>query len=353
MATTFGIEEEFLLLDPTTLTPVERAAEAVAEVDDGRDDGTVAREYLSCQIEYATPVCTGAAEAHEALRGFRHRLGRWAADAGVVAAGTGTPLGRRPSSTVSPGERYDHIAAEVAGITAEHQVCGLHVHVGVERDAGVHASNVLRGWLPVLLALSGNSPFWDGQDTGFDGWRAIHFRRWTTYGIPPVFRDVDDYDATVAALVGLGATSDTRSLNWNMRLSTLFPTLEVRVCDAQLDAASSVALAVVVRALVDSARDSRTSASEDRAPWDAGLWHAARHGLDSGLLHPDTGRLAPVAEVLTALHDRIAPHLNGDDEIRAVARLLGPRRTGAARQREAHRAGLPALADLFRECLVD
>ncbi|MGN8026227.1 carboxylate-amine ligase [Microbacterium sp. 22242] len=352
MASTFGIEEEFLLLDPATLRPVERADEAVAALDGARLDGTVAREFLCSQVEYATPVCASLSEAREALLGFRRSLGAWAADAGVVAAGTGTPLAGSASAMISPGDRYSHISSEVTALADDHQISGLHVHVGVDRDAGVRASNTLRRWLPVLLALSGNSPFWNAQDTGYVSWRAIHSRRWTTFGIPPVFHDVDEYDQAVAALVGIGATSDVRALNWNVRLSTEFPTLEIRVCDAQLDAGSSVALAVVIRALVDAADAFRTPSSEDRAPWDAALWHAARHGLRGTLVHPGTGRLAPASDVLATLRERIAPHLNGSDEVRAVDDLFARPRTGADLQRDAQRSGLPALAELYRELLI-
>jgi carboxylate-amine ligase len=351
MATTFGIEEEFLLLDPATLTPVEGAAQAVAALDDGRSDGRIAREFLCSQVEYATPVCTSATDAHDALLDFRRRLGRWADEAAVIAAATGTtPAGRLPT-TISTGERYAQISSEVTELVGEHHIGGLHVHVGIDREEGVSASNALRGWLPVLLALSGNSPLWNGADTGYDSWRAIHSRRWTTYGIPPAFRDLEDYEETTAALIGIGATTDPRAINWNLRLSTRFPTLEVRVCDAQLDAGSAVALAVVIRALVDAVRDSGASSAPDHAPWDAALWHAARHGLGSTLVHPDTGRLAPAEEVLRALKERVAPHLHGDD-VRAAEGLLGRRLTGAGAQRAAHRAGIPALAGLYREQLV-
>ncbi|WP_336648107.1 carboxylate-amine ligase [Microbacterium sp. MMO-10] len=348
MATTFGIEEEFLLLDARTLAPVDDAMQAIAELD-GRHDGTVAAEFLRSQVEYATPVCTTMPEAIDALLGFRRLLGRWAADAGVVAAGTGTPPAGQTLAVISEGERYAEISAEVTSLTDDHQIGGLHVHVGVDRDLRVRASNALRGWLPVLLALSANSPFWNGRDTGYDSWRAIHSRRWTTYGIPPAFRDDDDYVRTVAALVGIGATTDARALNWNVRLSTVYPTVEVRVCDAQLDAASSVALAVIIRALVDAADDEGMSRT-DHAPWDAALWHAARHGVRGTLVDPRTGRPAPASDVLRALLDRVAPHLNGS-ETRAVTAMLDRRRSGAARQRAARDHGTAALAELYRKRL--
>lgn len=352
METTFGIEEEFMLLDPDTLAPVDRGDEAAAHLDDGRLSGTVAREFLRSQIEYATPVCTTMTDALDALRGFRRRLGQWAAGAGLVAAGTGTPFRGQVSATISPGARYEHISTDVASLAGDHQINGLHVHVGADRELGLRASNALRRWLPALLALSANSPFWDAHDTGYDSWRAIHSRRWTTYGIPPAFRDLDDYEDTVGALIGIGATSDVRGLNWNVRLSTMFPTIEVRVCDAQLDAESSVVLAVVIRALVDSVRTSHPNPTEDRVPWDAALWHAARHGVSETLVHAGTGRLASASDVLHALHHQIAPHLHGSDETEAVAALLERPRVGAALQREAYRAGLPSLARLYQERLV-
>src|SRR6185503_4533061 len=99
-------------------------------------------------------------------------------------------------------------------LVGDHQINGLHVHVGVpDRDAGIRALNALRPWMPVLLALSANSPFWRGRDTGYDSWRAIHSQRWTIHGIPPRFRDSADYDDALAALSGIGATSDAGTVN--------------------------------------------------------------------------------------------------------------------------------------------
>ena len=124
------------------------------------------------------------------------------------------------------------------------------MHVGFDdRDERVRALLRLRPWLPTLLALSSNSPFWAGHDTGFDSWRAIHSRQWTTYGSPPAFTDAADYDETVSALIGIGATLDGGTINWNIRLAVLHPTVEIRVCDAQLDAQSVLTLALLIRAL--------------------------------------------------------------------------------------------------------
>jgi carboxylate-amine ligase len=350
MPVTFGIEEEFVLLDRSTLAPVDLAPQAVADLH-GQGPGTVAPEFFRSQVEYATPICVTFADARDALVPFRRSLAEWAADAGVVAAGTGTPFRCQEDPTVTASARYERIAADIGGLVGDHQINGLHVHVGIpDRDAGIRASNALRPWLPVLLALSGNSPFWHARDTRYDSWRAIHSRRWTTHGIPPRFRDSREYDQAVAALMGVGAISDMGCLNWIARLSEKYPTLEVRVCDAQLDAESSVALATVIRALVMTGFSRPERMIEPCG--DAALWHAARHGVGADLVHPIFGRLVPATQVLRALHDHIAPMLHGDDEIHAVEALLSRSGNGARRQRAASAAGLASLVALYDDGLV-
>lgn len=351
MPTTFGIEEEFVILDPTTLTAVDCAPAFTEVVPSG---GTVAHEFFRSQIEFASPVFTDAGDALDSLRDFRRRLGDWAAGAGLVAAGTGTPFRTAPNARISAGDRYAHIAADVAGVTPEHQINGLHVHVGIpDRDAGVRASNALRPWLPTLLAMSADSPFWHGADSGFDSWRAIHSRRWTTYGIPPVFHDADHYDDTIAALTDIGATTDPGTINWNVRLSETYPTVEVRVCDAQLDPSSAVALALIIRALVERATEPRPSAPPE--VMDAALWHAARHGVATTLVHPYTSGLLPAGDILRLLQELIRPEsMTGLERhcIRGLFARLAAGESGAAAQRRAALRGEGALATLYRDSLI-
>jgi carboxylate-amine ligase len=357
---TFGIEEEFVLLDPHTLIAVDRAPEAIAALSGAR--GAVGKEFFPSQIEFASPVFTSVTEALDAVREFRRSLAAWAEAAGLVAAGTGTPFRTGPGSEISPDVRYAHIADDIAGVTPDHQINGLHVHVGIpDAESGVRASNTLRVWLPTLLALSSNSPYWHGEDTGFDSWRAIHSRRWTTYGAPPFFRDAAEHDAARWALRGIGATSDPGTINWNVRLSARYPTVEVRVFDAQLDPRSSVALAAITRALVASADLPTVPAARDQPSeamdlTDAALWHAARFGLGGTLVHPFSGRVLPARDVLHAFDDRIRPHLADPAERDLVDELL--RRairdgSGAARQRRARTSGLGGLARLYRQELAD
>lgn len=354
MRTTIGVEEEFVLLDPHTLTPVDRAADAIGQLG-RRADGTgvVTPEFFASQLEFASPVCGTADEIRDALGGFRDELRGWAAENDLVAAAVGLPYRTSGQSGVTPEQRYRDIASHFGRIVPDHQLNGLHVHVGVgDRDEAVAALNHLRPWLPALLALSANSPYWQADDTGFDSWRAIHSRRWTTHGIPPWFHDGADYDRRAAALGGVGGTTDTGTLNWIVRPSERYPTVEVRVFDAQLDAQTSVALAALVRGLVTSASSPLTP----RAPLapellDAAHWHAARDGLGGELLDPHSGRLRPAADVVRSLLAEASEGLDehGDTTLvtDALVRLLAEG-NGASRQRRANRRdGVAGLARLF------
>jgi len=350
-ATTFGVEEEFVLLDPHSLMAVDLGLTAVDDLT-GSCPGAVVREFFPSQVEFASPVCTSGVEAVAALNAFRRRLAEWADRAGAVVAPSGTPFAARLQAPEHEG-RYAVIAHDIAGLTSEHQLNGLHVHVGIpDREAGIRASNFLRPWLPVLLALSGNSPFWQTHDTGFASWRAIHSRRWTTHGIPPYFADAAEHDDAIARLTGVGATSDAGTINWVVRISAHYPTLEVRSCDVQLDAFSSVALALIVRALVVEGFAHETPRPTRFEGWDAALWHAARHGTSATLVDPGTGKLAPAAVVIERLQAVIQPRLSADDQ-RTVEHFLSDLSAhggGATRQRRAHAQG--RLGALYRDLVA-
>ncbi|WP_194409538.1 carboxylate-amine ligase [Microbacterium cremeum] len=355
MQPTFGIEEEFVLLDPATLTATDRAPEAI-EALHAHGGGAVGKEFFPSQLEFGSPVLSSAAEGLDAVLGFRARLRSWADAAGLVAAGAGTPFRTQPRAGISADARYAHIAGDIAGVTPDHQINGLHVHVGIpDREYGIRASNLLRDWLPTLLAVSVDSPFWHGVDTGFDSWRSIHGRRWTTYGVPPRFADADEHDRVRAALSGVGATSDPGTINWNVRLSARYPTVEVRVFDAQLDGRSSVALALLTRAIVAAAEEAPTGGEGDIDITDAALWHAARYGVRETLVHPLSSRLVPAREALDALRSFTRPHLADGTERELVDELLERLlRDGssAERQRTVGAAGVDGLAELYRRELV-
>lgn len=353
MLDTFGVEEEFMLVDSRTLAPVDLAGDAVAELKALPHRGDVTNEFLSSQVEYATSVCRSIEDARDEIHDFRSDLSVWARKHDLVALGSGTPFKTPEKPPVFPSERYERIAHDVGLLAREHLVNGMHVHVGVSNaDEAVHVLNGLRPWLPLLLALSSNSPFWAGQDTAHHSWRSIQMRRWTTYGIPPYLHDSEEYEGLCTRLRGVGATTDYSANGWMIRLSAQFPTVEIRVCDTQLDPTSAVAMASILRALAHASAD---ATSHQGKPvrlhvLDSELWHAARYGISNGVYDPVTDLHSAFPSALRSLHSVIEPHVrmqgSGDLIDEYVDRILVDG-TGAARQRDARRLGHDDLVALY------
>lgn len=350
--TTFGIEEEYLLIDRTTglpadPTPAQTRRLHALEVQ----GGTATSEWLTSQVEYNSPVHTDVGSALSALLGFRRSLASTAETMGldVVALGTAPDHPRSPAP-VSPGEHYATLAELAPGFIVDHHLNGLHVHVGVpDLESGVHALNGVRRWLPVLAALGANSPVWQGADTGFASWRTIHYRRWLANGIPPRFRDLDDYESRVAALVALDVVPNRNCLGWIARLSPRYRTVEIRAADVQLRAEQTVALAAFARALVLMSLDRPLGGDPPPELLDTACWQAARFGLEGSLLDPMSGTPRAATAVVLGLLERARPFfLDASDRECAEAgvRALLEQGTGAARQRRVLRAGgLPGLLD--------
>lgn len=358
-APTLGVEEEYLLVEQDSGRPAPHASrmQAAAELEPVLARGEVDTELLQAQVEVATPVCTGLEEVTAHLARFRQALAAAAARAGCrVAATGGAPLVNGHTVPVTQKQRYREMQAGAARLVDEQLINGMHVHVAVpDRSSGAAALGRLRPWLPVLVALGANSPFWEGRDTGFGSWRTVVFGRWPVSGSPPFTADAAEYEKRVAALLATGVIPDRRQVYWHARLSETYPTLEVRAPDVQLDVDSAVTIAALARGLVTTAlREARHHVRPLDPPGSilyAAGWHAARYGLDHTLVDPRHGTPAPAADVVGALIDHIAPALKdlGDlDRVQeGVSRLLDGG-AGAARQRRALAAGgVPALLDLI------
>jgi len=198
---TFGIEEEFLLVDPSSGQVVERAAAVLREIpgDQGRRD-VVDQELMQHQIETRTDPCTDTSDARRQLVEGRRMVGRAARSAGVAAVATGTSPFPVLDVQVSPKDRYRDMVNEFGAIGRAAGTCGMHVHVGVHsREEGVGIVDRLRPWLPVVLALSVNSPYAEGRDSGYASWRSQVWSRWPTAGATEVFGDPATYDPSSRA----------------------------------------------------------------------------------------------------------------------------------------------------------
>ncbi|MER7765116.1 glutamate--cysteine ligase [Streptomyces sp. NPDC097619] len=355
--TTVGVEEEYLLVDPVTGRPVPGldAVRAAARPDPVTKDGELQAELLQAQVEVATPVCDGLSEVGGHLLRLRHAVGSAAERSGCRAAMTGAaPLMAAAPVPVTRQERYLRMQDHAPRLVDEQLINGMHVHVGVEdREAGVEVLDRIRVWLPTVLAMAANSPFWDGRDTGFASWRSIVFGRWPVAGPTPLFGDATAYERRVTALVESGAIADAGQLYWQARLSERYPTVEVRCADVQLRADDAVMITGLVRALVATAvREARAGAPAPELPDEllrAATWQAARRGLAGPLVGADGARRS-ARDCVGALmrHVRAALVEAGDSRevCPLVHRLLRDGSPAARQRRAAGQGSLPALLDL-------
>ncbi len=321
-----------------------RLAPCGPEIADGPDpaDGELQYELARCQVELASGVCADAGEALEQLVALRERLAASAAVLGARLMPSGTPvLDEEFQPEVTALARYQRMVEHFGAIARTANTCGCHVHVEIpDRDAGVRVINHLRPWLPTLLALTANSPFHFGVDTGYASWRHVMLARWPSAGPPPRFASLDEYEASVDALLRAGALLDRKMVYWDVRLSEDQPTVEIRVADVAATPREAALLAAIVRAMV--ARGLDAAISSDLAPpaevLRANLWRAARDGLAGSCPHPLTGRPEPLLGQVHGLVERLRPVLRAHGDLDLVHDLLAGLATtgdGAARQRAA------------------
>ncbi|WP_328923384.1 glutamate--cysteine ligase [Streptomyces sp. NBC_00190] len=364
-----GVEEELLLTDAETgealavcgdvLAAADRSADrarASAEGDRDAPGHTFEAELQEEQVEFATKPVTEMDGLQEEIVLWRAEAARHAATAGALVVATATsPLPVRPSLT--PGRRYEW-AARQFGLTAQEQLtCGCHVHVSVESDdEGVAVLDRIRPWLPVLTAMSANSPFWQGEDTRYATYRSRVWNRLPSAGPTGVYGSADRYHAEVRAMVGSGVLRDEAMVYFDARLSASYPTVEVRVADVCLDASTPVLLAALVRGLVETAARSWRAGGPPPGT-STGLlrlasWQAGRSGLDGPLLHPETMRRTSPEDAVEALYRHVGDALAdcGDDgRVRAGIAGLLERGNGARIQRALLRSE-GDFANVVRHC---
>jgi carboxylate-amine ligase len=260
---------------------------------------------------------------------------------------------------ISPGDRYLAIERHYGEIAHQALMCALHVHVEVaDPDEGVAVIDRMRPWIPVLVALSTNSPFWHGVDTGYASWRSRVWNMWPTSGPAELFGNADGYRAAVEGMVSRGAALDAALVNLDVRLSHRYPTVEFRVADVCTDLDDAMVIAALARALVTHYA-ARSQAGSPPEAWRvdqlrAAAWRAARFGLADMLVSPASGELLPAADVVRQLVALVAAPLEaaGDTELVTLGlATLFSRGTGAARQRHVLAAGgdLAAVVADLRE----
>ncbi len=344
---TVGVEEEFLLVDRGTGAPVACAPAVIKRAAESLGP-QVQAELFPTQIEVCTLPVRTPDELRADLRRLRRAVAAAADEVRATVVASGTPV--VPSATVvevSDRPRYLRMAAEFGAMTEElvGGVCGCHVHVGMpDREHAVRLGSHLRPWLPVLQALSSNSPFRAGRDSGYASWRAMRWSQWPGVGPAPLLADEAAYERLVGALVGSGALLDRGMIYWYARPSEHCPTLEIRVADVNADLDTVVLLALLVRGLAAALlTEVRAGVPAPEVPdplLRAAHWRAARDGMEGQGIDLFSGRARPAAELADELIARAAPGLRAAGDLELAGELLRRLRTeggGAARQRAAYR----------------
>lgn len=338
---TLGVEEEYQILDPLSHDLSSSATHLLQEARQTLGDA-VQYEMLLSQIETATPVCSTLAEVRASLAHLRGNLIAAAnrCDVQIAAAAT-HPFSKWQDQRFSPGERYHSIKQNYRQLAYEQSIWGCHVHVGLEnREEAVQVMNHARVWLAPLLALTGNSPYFGGYDTGYASYRTEIWARWPFSGPPQLFSSLAEHDALVQALTIPGSMDNAREVYWDMRLSSRFNTLEVRLIDVCLTIDEAVMIAGLVRALIQTCHEAvlrgEAYPSIRQEVVRATHWRAARYGLDADLLDPYTGSAMPAPSLIDQLLSFVRSALEAQGDWETVATLVTSvlqHGTGAIRQR--------------------
>jgi len=328
---TIGMEEEYFVFDAHTRRAVRRADKKFLSLAQHKLGDRVMTEMLQSQIEVATPPCATMQEARAHLSRYRRTLGEAAGERGLGIAAMGTfPLAFWPEQQVTKKRRYDAIMDDLQMIGYRNMLCGLHVHVRVpDLDSRIDLIMRLTPYLPLLLALSTSSPFWQGHLTGLRGYRMAAYDELPRTGLPELFRTTDDYNAFVAALVWAKIIPDASYIWWALRPSLSNPTVELRIADSCTRLDDALAIAALFRCLVRALdRDRALNAGFDRvgrAITQENKWHAQRHGVAATFVDPfarsPLDAKAWLEQVLDFLAEDIAA-LGCQPEIRRLAAIL-------------------------------
>ena len=336
---TLGIEEEFQIIDPET-------RELRSHVEKILEDGKVLlKEHVKAEmhqsvIELGTDICHDAAHARAQVVDLRSNLASLAAGRGLKISSAGThPFSHWHDQEITEGERYATIVNDLQQVARANLIFGLHVHVGIpDRVSAIHVMNQARYFLPHLFALSTNSPFWLGRDTGFKGYRLKVFENFPRTGIPDAFESISEYEDYLKCLVKTNCIDNAKKIWWDIRLHPFFNTLEVRVCDAQSRVDDTVALAALIQAIVCRLYKFQSQNLSfrlyRRRLLDENRWRACRYGLDGKLIdfgtEQEVDERSLIHELLDFIKDEV-DELGIRREVEHVETILREG-TGADRQ---------------------
>ena len=307
----FGIEEEYYLVHTASRALVKDPPRRLMSALKSAHGKSFSEEFMRSQIEIATPVCTSADEARASLSELRQSIARLSRRHGLAPIAAAThPFTLWRHQRHRDNTRYNAIADDFQALGRRMLICGLHVHIGVERpDDRIALMNDLRPYLPLFLALSGSSPFWGGEITGLKSYRTAINDATPRKGIPEPFENWRAFEKSVAMLVNAGVIEDATKIWWDVRPSVRYPTLEVRIMDVCPLIEDTIAITSLLRCLcryLDRTRSNRPDTPVAGVLVHENRWRAQRYGLAQGLIDTERGGLVAIADLVDALLDRTA-----------------------------------------------
>lgn len=329
---TLGIEEEFQLVDPETF----ELKAHIQQMLSGKDNHTALRDVMKQElhqsvVETGTTICANIKEARTDLLKLRRGLAELAKeqDSRIAAAGT-HPFSHWIDQPITEHPRYKSLLQDMQLLARANLIFGLHVHVGVDdRETGLHILNAARYFLPHVLALSANSPFWVGRMTGFSSYRIKVFDRLPRTGIPDYFNSLAEYDNFLKLLVKTNCIDDGKKIWWDIRLHPHFDTLEFRICDVPLRAEETIAIAALFQAIVAKLhkliKQNLGFRLYRRALIMENRWRASRYGIHGKLIDFGKQEEVPVPDLLRELTDfvdDVVDELDSREEVDYVHEIV-------------------------------
>ena len=336
---TLGIEEEFQIIDPETR---ELRSHMHEIVEGGK---TILKEQVKAEmhqsvVEVGTNICQDISEARKEVTYLRKVISEIAAKQGLYFAAAGThPFSRWQDQAITDHPRYHQIVKELQDTARGNLIFGLHVHVGIpSREIGLAIMNQARYFLPHIFALSANSPFWLGRNTGFKAYRTKVFDKFPRTGIPEYFSSVAEYDSYINLLIKTNCIDNGKKIWWDLRLHPFFETIEFRICDVPMRIDETIALAALMQAVVAKIyklmQSNLSFRNYSRALINENKWRAARYGIDAKLI--DFGKQEEVStkeliyELLEFVDD-VVDDLGSRNELKYINTMI-ENGTGADRQ---------------------
>ncbi len=336
---TLGVEEEYQIIDPKT-RDMRSHMSKIVEGGKIHLREQVKAEMHQSVVEVGTNICQNVAEARKEVGFLRQQVGELAARQNLLVGSSGThPFSKWQDQQITDEERYHHIVNELKDIARSNLIFGLHVHVGIDdRQTALQLMNQACYFLPHLYALSANSPFWEGRDTGFKAFRAKVFAKFPRTGLPEYFDSVASYDNYLETLVKTKCIDNPKKIWWDLRMHPFFSTIEFRICDVCLTVDETICITALIQAVVAKLYKlmmSNTGFNIYRiALIRENKFRAARYGLDGQMIDFGKKEEVPTKDLIMELLDfvdDVVDELGSREEVNYVHEIL-KNGTGADQQ---------------------